>query len=617
MPTQHVVRAHIAIGAVVGGCIVVLAIFDGGYFPTTWGLILLAVVLAACITAIVSDTFEAGWRDVAFVAGLAAFALWQLASIVWSDGADAQVLEAERTLIYVTAIATLFFAARRAQVETFVAGLGAGIVLVALVGLVEHLAFSDPSVLAERLAQPIGYANADGLLVGLGLVFALAAASRGRVVVRVAAAAASVPLAAGLYLTLSRGAILATAVGIVCMLAIDPRRIEAAAAALVILVPVTVALALTSHSSVVAGSTSSDDLGNAGRRLLVELALLAVSAGAAALAAMRLRRRRALSARARGRLNVGLGIACAVLLGLAFVMVGGPVRAARDAVDSFAASAPRGASGSSARLVSGSGSYRADYWQVAWSAARNEPLHGAGAGSFERLWLAGRPIDQNVRDAHNLYLEVLAELGAVGLVILCLTLAVPLTAVPRVRAEPFMPAAAGAYITFLAHASLDWDWEVPALTLVALAAGATLIVAARTGSAHALSLRPRVVVLGLLAPLLVLAAAIHGGQGRLEQARRTLDRGNSARAAQQAGSAARWLPWAAEPWQLRGEALLELGDVRGSATALHRASRMNSANWEIWYELALVERGKVRAQALARAKELNPRSREIAALEGP
>ena len=254
MPTQHVVRAHITIGAVVGGCIVVLAIFDGGYFPTTWGLILLAVVLAACITAIVSDTFEAGWRDVAFVAGLAAFALWQLASIVWSVGADAQVLEAERTLIYVTAIATLFFAARRAQVETLVAGLGAGIVLVALVGLVEHLAFSDPSVLAERLAQPIGYANADGLLVGLGLVFALAAASRGRVVVRVAAAAASVPLAAGLYLTLSRGAILATAVGIVCMLAIDPRRIEAAAAALVLLVPVTVALALTSHSSVVAGT---------------------------------------------------------------------------------------------------------------------------------------------------------------------------------------------------------------------------------------------------------------------------------------------------------------------------------------------------------------------------
>ena len=44
---------------------------------------------------------------------------------------------------------------------------------------------------------------------------------------------------------------------------------------------------------------------------------------------------------------------------------------------------------------------------------------------------------------------------------------------------------------------------------------------------------------------------------------------------------------------------------------------MNSANWEIWYELALVERGKERAQALARAKELNPRSREIAALEGP
>ena len=609
--------ARIGTASVVAACVVALALADGGYFPTTWGLLLLAFALAAGIAAIVSDTFEVGWRDLAFVTGLAAFALWQLASIFWSDGADAPVLEAERTVIYVTAVAALFLGVRRARAETFVAGVGLGTVLAALVGLVVHLAFSDSSVTAERLAQPIGYANADGLLAGLGLVFALAAASRGRIPIRVAASAASVPLAAGLYLSLSRGAILATALGIACMLAVDPRRIEAAATALVLLVPVTVALALALHSPVGAGGSSSGDLSTAGRRLLAELFLLGLFAGAAAVVATRVERRIALSARTRGQLHAGFGVVCAILLVLALGAAGGPVRAARDVVDSFAASAPRAASGPSARLVSGSGSFRDDYWEVAWEAAKREPVHGTGAGSFERLWLADRPIDQDVRDAHNLYLEVLAELGLVGLVILCLTLAVPLTAVARVRTGTFMPAAVGAYAAFLAHASLDWDWEVPALTVVALAAGAMLIVSARDGTSHVFSLRRRIVVLGFLAPLIVLAVAIHAGQGRLEQARRTLERGNGARAAQDAALAARWLPWATEPWQLRGEALLAVGDVRGSLTALRHASRLNSANWEIWYELALVEQGALRADALSRAKALNPRSPEIASLEGP
>ena len=609
--------ARIGTASVVAACVVALALADGGYFPTTWGLLLLAFALAAGVAAIVSDTFEVGWRDLAFVTGLAAFALWQLASIFWSDGADAPVLEAERTVIYVTAVAALFLGVRRARAETFVAGVGLGTVLAALVGLVVHLAFSDSSVTAERLAQPIGYANADGLLAGLGLVFALAAASRGRIPIRVAASVASVPLAAGLYLSLSRGAILATALGIACMLAVDPRRIEAAATALVLLVPVTVALALALHSPLGAGGSSSGDLSTAGRRLLAELFLLGLFAGAAAVVATRVERRIALSARTRGQLHAGFGVVCAILLVLALGAAGGPVRAARDVVDSFAASAPRAASGPSARLVSGSGSFRDDYWEVAWEAAKREPVHGTGAGSFERLWLADRPIDQDVRDAHNLYLEVLAELGLVGLVVLCLTLAVPLTAVARVRTGTFMPAALGAYAAFLAHASLDWDWEVPALTVVALAAGAMLIVSARDGTSHVFSLRRRIVVLGFLAPLIVLAVAIHAGQGRLEQARRTLERGNGARAAQDAALAARWLPWATEPWQLRGEALLVVGDVRGSLTALRHASRLNSANWEIWYELALVEQGALRADALSRAKALNPRSPEIASLEGP
>ena len=617
MPTQHWVRARIATGSVVAGCVVALALVDGGYFPTTWGLLLLVCVLAAGIAAIVSETFEVGWRDIAFVTGLATFALWQLASIFWSDGVDAPVLEAERTLMYVTAIAALLLVVRTTNVDSVMAGLGLGTVLAALLGVVAHLALSAPSVTAGRLAQPIGYANADGLLAGFGLIFALAAASRGRVLVRAGGAAASVPLATGLYLSLSRGAILATALGIVCMLAVDRRRIETLAIALVLAVPVTAALVIASHSPVMAGGSSPENPSAAGRRLLVELVLLALCAAAGTVAATRVGQWFVPSRRGRRRLETGVGLAGAVALVLAIAAVGGPVQVAHDAVDSFAAGPSGRGDGSSARLASGSGSFRAQYWQVAWRAAEQEPVHGTGAGSFERWWLSERSIDENVRDAHNLYLEVLAEVGLVGLVILCTTLVVPLTAVAGARARPFMPAATGMYVAYLAHASLDWDWEIPSLTMVALACGVGLIVAVRSGPGHPFSFRRRVVVLGLLVPLLALAVAIHGGQGRLEKARRSLERGNSVRAAGEAAAAERWLPWAAEPWQVRGEALLAEGDLRGAAAALQHASRMNPSNWEVWYDLALVEQGAARAEALERAKALNPRSTEFASLGAP
>ena len=83
--------------------------------------------------------------------------------------------------------------------------------------------------------------------------------------------------------------------------------------------------------------------------------------------------------------------------------------------------------------------------------ARDEPLHGTGAGSFEAHWLRERPISFYARDAHNLYLETLGELGALGLAS-CSS--------PRSRfrspcsrrcaGSATGPAAAGAFIAYLA-----------------------------------------------------------------------------------------------------------------------------------------------------------------------
>ena len=61
---------------------------------------------------------------------------------------------------------------------------------------------------------------------------------------------------------------------------------------------------------------------------------------------------------------------------------------------------------------------------------RDEPLLGTGAGSFEAHWFRERSVAFHARDAHNLYLETLAELGPVGLALLLATLALPLLALP-------------------------------------------------------------------------------------------------------------------------------------------------------------------------------------------
>jgi O-antigen ligase len=111
------------------------------------------------------------------------------------------------------------------------------------------------------------------------------------------------------------------------------------------------------------------------------------------------------------------------------------------------------------------------YWNVAWQEVSNAPLAGKGAGTFGLAWLERQPIPRPVLDAHSLYLEMLAELGLIGLVLLGLALAPPLAAAFRGTDA----AAAGGYVAFLIHAGVDWDWELPAVTVAGLACGAALL----------------------------------------------------------------------------------------------------------------------------------------------
>src|SRR5919199_248801 len=113
------------------------------------------------------------------------------------------------------------------------------------------------------------------------------------------------------------------------------------------------------------------------------------------------------------------------------------------------------------------GANRPHYWHVAWHEVELNPVLGSGAGTFERYWLLYRPVGSFARDAHSLYLETLAELGPIGLVLLLAALALPLL-VLRGRRDPLLATAAAGYAAYLVHTGVDWDWELPAVTLLGL-----------------------------------------------------------------------------------------------------------------------------------------------------
>jgi O-antigen ligase len=133
--------------------------------------------------------------------------------------------------------------------------------------------------------------------------------------------------------------------------------------------------------------------------------------------------------------------------------------------------------GATASRFGSVGSNRYAYWRVALRTFADHPLEGTGAGSFRVDWLRERPFRESVRDAHSLYFETLAELGIVGFALLCALLAGVLLAVRRALADDRALATgpAAALVVWAVHAGVDWDWEMPAVTLLAVTLAAMLL----------------------------------------------------------------------------------------------------------------------------------------------
>ena len=274
-----------------------------------------------------ADLPRPGRIELAFVGGLAAFALWALLSAVWSPGATAPVLEAERGLLYVPQRPQRSCCSRSGRRSGLLGGVLAGAVAVALYALATRLfpgrvgGAYDPSS-GYQLAEPLGYSNALGLLTAIAILLAGGFAAHGsRLLMRALAAVLLVVLLPTLYFTFSRGALVALVVGAIVQIAADARRARLLATGLVLGAPALLGVFLASRYHAL--TTPGDSLTTAqreGRELTAILVVLALVAVAAALALHLADRRLHVSDRA-GKLLVGIVAAAALLCA-----VGGPSR---------------------------------------------------------------------------------------------------------------------------------------------------------------------------------------------------------------------------------------------------------------------------------------------------
>jgi O-antigen ligase len=603
-------RIGVGIGLALG--LALIAFASGGYFPTgwAWGALVSLVVVAALLvlgTAVLPSSL-----GLVSLGGLAGFAVWTWLALLWSDDDAATTLEGQRVLLYVSAFAALVLVVRRATVPLVLAATLTAIVLASAYGLLtrlfpERLGVYDP-VAAYRLEEPLTYWNALGVFAVMGALLALGFATRAQTLAARALSAATLPLLlATLYFTFSRGAWIAGAVGLVAAIAFDPRRLHLLAGSVVLAAPSALAVLLSSHEDALTRtdaplSAASHD----GHQLALYLILLAGASGLAG-ALFWLAERRVTPSRQARLAFAGVLVATAAGALLAvFVRYGGPVTLAEKGYDSFTTTSGETPVNLNRRLFTFSGSYRSELWQAAWHDYEANPLLGSGPGTYEQHWNAHRPLQHKVRDAHSLYLEVLAELGPLGLALLLVALGTPLVAGFLARGSPLVPAALAAFTAYLVHAGVDWDWEMGAVTLAALAIAAALVAAADSRESLPF-LSPRLRTGGVVAALLLAVVAFVGvvGSSALAASDRAFAKGDYEKAESQARKAKSWWWWSPEPWRQLGDVAAEQGETAAARDYYRKAITKDEGDWRLWYDLSTVATGEESRLALAEAIRRN------------
>jgi hypothetical protein len=583
--------------------IVFFSFSSGGFFPgsVAIGALAVAVLLVARLglAAKPLDSFGAG--ALVPLVGLAGLAGWALLSQLWSHAPGRAMISFDRDLLYLLTFALFASLGRtRVGVSRALRGVVLAMTAVAAVALLSRVA---PNILATspmaeatgRLAYPLTYWNSLGAFCAIALVLCLhLSADDDRLGVRVFAAGALPVLGTVLLLTYSRGALAVAIVGLVVYAVLGrPRGLLSAllAGAPTSAVAIRVAYGDTLLSS--ATPTSGAALHQGHRLAIVVVVCVAVAIVLRAFLLLldgRLEGEDSpIEGHWRALRNSALGIvAVAVILAIVLGAPGAIANSWRQFVDQ-----PVLTQGTlvRSRLSNASSNGRIELWTIAWDAFLAHPIDGTGAETYEVYYYEHRTNTSVVVNAHSLYMETLGDLGLVGCSFLLLYVLGTLVGVApfrRGRDRALYAALFAAGLTWALHAGVDWDWQMPAVSLpFAALGGLALARPAWRGGAPTKRASARILCLGAIvaaagaAPALVLASQIS-----LTEATSAYGAGNCASAEQYARRSIDALDMRAPAWQIEALCSVRAGRYGRAEAELRSGLAEDPNDWQLESALA-------------------------------
>ncbi len=533
--------------AVLVGLWLWLAFSSGGYVPDRWlppSLVL--GLLGLVVSLLVVFPRRPGQLSLLVLALFACYGLWVALSAVWADSISRVWMESGRTFSYVLLFGLALVCLADPMARRMLRYLLMAATLAILVVCVWQL-WSRGSIaglfVENRLAYPVSCPNNAGALylVGFWPLMWLAAGPEERAPIRGIALGLATGLLGLSIMTQSRGAVWSLGLSLVIMFAVSPARLRTI---VYMLVPALLMVYEfpTLNRYWLEGPEAVG--GSIGARTLATAAIIAAFMGMILALLERWVRVSQKMKTIFGTVILAAALAGAVYGSIALTSdVGGPLKWISQTWQHFTSQAStQSDEGHESRFTMVSSTGRVDIWRVAWKSFESAPVMGVGADNFVFQYDRLRSTQTSKpKQAHSLELQILGETGLVGGVLAFggMILAVAGLMWPRctagwlgareawlrrrrtdtsVRDDP--PTAEGeprpvesstrwcnlrwgnrpivygwemallagsAY--WLIHASVDWLWQVPGVTIPAM-----LFMAAGIASvdARALVLWPRV-----------------------------------------------------------------------------------------------------------------------------
>lgn len=611
-------------------------LFGGYYDFTVWGA-LSALTLVALVAVLVVRPRPPGGPACLAAGGLVALSVLAALSLTWADSFDRAWTEVNRLVFY---LATFLLAAvvlrRRTSVRTVAGVVGAAIGLCTLIILERLLSGETGAFLDHRLNDPVQYINGTACLMLMGIWPLVAFAERDRppwlagLAVALASAEASL-----LVLTEARAVIPALLGSGLILLGFVPGRLARFWTVAAVAVGAGLALPWTLR---VYSHRDPSHLDGPSSAAIAHAAVATIIAAVVAGLLWAFARRVASRASTPGLRRAPRSAAICVLLAIPLAAVAvdhHPLRTVRTQWQAF--TSLRIPPANAVRFTD-VGGYRYDLWRVAIKEFEADPLRGAGAGSYGLRYFQLRNNPQSVRQPHSLELQMLAELGVAGLLALLVFIGGVGWAFARARVrDPALSVALGGmFLVWLLDTSVDWIYNLPGITALALigaaglctcvstkasaASGAeplALVPATAPASPAALAQTPRRRMIAWTAVVIALVAA---GAPSLLRQYLALERSDAAAASlatdprsalTQTQAALRLDSSRPETYYTRSAAYARLGDYRDARATLQEVARIEPLNYVPWALLGdLATRRGATAQGAAdyaRARELDPR----------